>query len=218
MHSAELTLCGSAFVAADLVERYGADPDAVRVVPLRPRWPSATRRSRTGRRTCSPSAICAQEEPRPPGGAFTALRAGELPEHRLVLAGAGRPALRVRAPGVELTGWLDDAGLDALMRGADVLVHPSLYEGFGLVVVEAMARGGAVAAADATALPETAATRPSSSTRSTQTTSPPPCCARGRGATSWPPSAASVPRSSPGTRPPRRRRSSIASCSSPRSA
>ena len=42
------------------------------------------------------------------------------------------------------------------MRGARCLVHPSLYEGFGLVVLEAMARGVPVACADATALPETA--------------------------------------------------------------
>jgi glycosyltransferase involved in cell wall biosynthesis len=44
-----------------------------------------------------------------------------------------------------------------LIRGAEVLVHPSLYEGFGLVVVEAMARGTPVLAARATALPETGA-------------------------------------------------------------
>ena len=42
---------------------------------------------------------------------------------------------------VALTGYVSDARLDALMRGADALVHPSLYEGFGLVLVEAMARG-----------------------------------------------------------------------------
>jgi len=40
------------------------------------------------------------------------------------------------------------------MRGADLLVHPSLYEGFGLVVVEAMARGVPVVASRTTSLPE----------------------------------------------------------------
>ena len=70
-----------------------------------------------------------------------------------MLAGAG--ARPLGGAGVEATGWLDDARLDALMRGADVLVHPSLYDGFGLVVLEAMARGVPVAAADAAALPAT---------------------------------------------------------------
>jgi glycosyltransferase involved in cell wall biosynthesis len=51
---------------------------------------------------------------------------------------------------------LGDERLDALMRGAACVVHPSHYEGFGLVVLEAMARGTPVACADATALPETA--------------------------------------------------------------
>ena len=54
-----------------------------------------------------------------------------------------------------MPGFVDDSGLDALMRGADALVHPSLYEGFGMAVVEAMVRGCPTVLARATALPET---------------------------------------------------------------
>jgi glycosyltransferase involved in cell wall biosynthesis len=56
---------------------------------------------------------------------------------------------------VDLPGYVDDARLDALLSGAEVVVHPSLYEGFGLVLLEAMVRGVPVLAARATALPET---------------------------------------------------------------
>ncbi|MFH4258753.1 glycosyltransferase, partial [Acinetobacter baumannii] len=87
--------------------------------------------------------------------AFGRLRAEGLP-HRLVLAGRDfGVGAQLRAPGVELPVFVADAELDALLRGADLLVHPSLYEGFGLVVVEAMVRGCPVVLARATALPET---------------------------------------------------------------
>jgi glycosyltransferase involved in cell wall biosynthesis len=78
----------------------------------------------------------------------------------LVIAGsdAGEGA-RLRAEAGDeplvLTGYVSDARLDGLMRGAVALVHPSLYEGFGLVLLEAMVRGVPVVAARATALPET---------------------------------------------------------------
>ena len=92
--------------------------------------------------------------------AFAACDASEEMPHRLVLAGvdSGEGARLRRLAGaqpIELTGYVSDAQLDALIRGADVLVHPSLYEGFGLVVLEAMARGTPVIAARATALPQT---------------------------------------------------------------
>jgi glycosyltransferase involved in cell wall biosynthesis len=46
---------------------------------------------------------------------------------------------------VRFTGWVDDATLDGLYRAADCFVFPSLDEGFGLPVLEAMLRGVPVA-------------------------------------------------------------------------
>jgi glycosyltransferase involved in cell wall biosynthesis len=55
---------------------------------------------------------------------------------------------------VVLTGYVADATKAALLGGADALVYPSLYEGFGLPVLEAMACGTPVIASDVAALPE----------------------------------------------------------------
>jgi len=64
----------------------------------------------------------------------------------------------LRADGLEArVRWLDDITddeLPALYRGATALIAPSLYEGFGLTLVEAMACGTPVAAAHATSYPE----------------------------------------------------------------
>lgn len=46
--------------------------------------------------------------------------------------------LEVSSPGVEFTGFVSDARLGALYRGASVFVLPSLFEGFGLPVIEAL--------------------------------------------------------------------------------
>ena len=51
---------------------------------------------------------------------------------------------------------MPDALLPGLYAGAELFALPSLYEGFGLPVLEAMACGTPVVAADATALPTTA--------------------------------------------------------------
>ncbi len=57
-------------------------------------------------------------------------------------------------PVVMRTGFLDDADLAVLYRAAEVFVFPSLYEGFGLPVLEAMACGGCVVARNASAMSE----------------------------------------------------------------
>jgi glycosyltransferase involved in cell wall biosynthesis len=59
----------------------------------------------------------------------------------LVFAGEGRLAGSLGADGVTVLGQVSDAELDALYRGALALVMPSLLEGYGLPVAEALARG-----------------------------------------------------------------------------
>jgi glycosyltransferase involved in cell wall biosynthesis len=55
---------------------------------------------------------------------------------------------------VRLTGWIDRGDLEALYREARVFVYPSLIEGFGMPILEAMARGVPVASSTAGALIE----------------------------------------------------------------
>jgi glycosyltransferase involved in cell wall biosynthesis len=57
---------------------------------------------------------------------------------------------------VRFLGWTTAETLEALYALAAAFVYPSLYEGFGLPVLEAMARGVPVACSNATSLPEVA--------------------------------------------------------------
>jgi len=57
---------------------------------------------------------------------------------------------------VIFTGFITDQELDSLMRRALFLVYPSLYEGFGIPVLEAMRLGIPVITSNTTALPEVA--------------------------------------------------------------
>jgi glycosyltransferase involved in cell wall biosynthesis len=83
-------------------------------------------------------------------------RAGVLSEHRLVLAGpAGwkNKSLQQRlreanAHGLVLAGYVPDESMPMLYAGADALVFPSSYEGFGMPVLEARACGARVVTTD----------------------------------------------------------------------
>lgn len=88
----------------------------------------------------------------------------DLPHH-LVLAGKegwrGREVKEAAqrcglAERIHFTGHVEDEALVELYNGCEVFVFPSLYEGFGIPVLEAMACGCAVACSGSTALPEVA--------------------------------------------------------------
>ncbi|HEY4348237.1 MAG TPA: glycosyltransferase family 1 protein [Gaiellaceae bacterium] len=89
-----------------------------------------------------------------PLAALAAARAVDLP---LVVAGPEKdPELvrELRAGGAELRGYVTQPELADLYRAAAMLVLPSRFEGFGLPVLEAMACGTPVVAADEPALRE----------------------------------------------------------------
>lgn len=76
------------------------------------------------------------------------------PQLRLVLTGGGMDGLGPLPDWVDARGNVPRAELLELYRTASCLVFPSLYEGFGMPPIEAMASGCPVAASSAGALPE----------------------------------------------------------------
>jgi len=74
----------------------------------------------------------------------------------LVHAGSGRGYMRAEQGGhLRELGYVEERLLPGLYAGALALAMPSLYEGFGLPCLEAMACGTPVVASNTTALPET---------------------------------------------------------------
>jgi glycosyltransferase involved in cell wall biosynthesis len=73
--------------------------------------------------------------------------------HSHVLAGTSSPEV---THNTLLLDRIDDADLPTLIAAARVFAYPSLYEGFGLPPIEAMACGTPCMVANATALPEVA--------------------------------------------------------------
>lgn len=88
----------------------------------------------------------------------------ECPHHLVLAGGSGWDMERIRAElgsegladRVHPLGFVSDAALRALYRRASMYVHPSLYEGFGLTLLEAMAAETPVITSNRSSLPEIA--------------------------------------------------------------
>jgi glycosyltransferase involved in cell wall biosynthesis len=152
----------------DLAQHLGTSPDKVDVAPLGvtprpPVEPDGGVRERLG--LGDGPVLLSVSAKRPHKNLMRLLEAVALLEERPVLVLPGYPTpheqeLRERAQALGVhavfPAWLPAADLEGLYAIATAFVFPSLAEGFGLPVLEAMARGVPVACSDRSSLPEVA--------------------------------------------------------------
>lgn len=165
---ADVIATPSNWVGGTIVDRFGIDPDRVMTVPayalpaMEPAEPSTQMEDvlRRGPVLLYPAMTMEHKNHAILFEAFA--RAATIrPDLQLVCVGAvGRDndtigmAARRASDRIHMLGHVPEADLAVLMRGADALVFPSRYEGFGLPILEAQQLGVPVISSDATALPE----------------------------------------------------------------
>lgn len=172
LRAADHVIAVSEAARCDLLRFFSLRPDKVSVTRLaagqrfRPQTGGAVQRVRGA--YCLPDSFILYVGINKPHKNLPALidAYAQLPPRQtppLVIAGAWDrryPQARLRAKqrgldrSVRFLGPIRDADLPALYGAATVFVFPSLYEGFGLPVLEAMACGAPVACANVASLPE----------------------------------------------------------------
>jgi glycosyltransferase involved in cell wall biosynthesis len=168
--TARLVLVPSEYTRRTVIERLNIDPSIVIVVPhgVSPREGKEATQEIRGRYDISGPFFLYPAITYPHKNHLVLIDAFAKvlkthPETTLVLTGAkGSMEVRMRSAiqglgigdRVKRLGYIPSDDLDALYHEAVAMTFPSRFEGFGAPVLEAMARGCPVIAADATALPE----------------------------------------------------------------
>lgn len=161
---ADLVITPSRATADDLLDRTGIDDARVRVTPLAAALPHGTGRASVAlpeRYVLSVGTLEPRKNLARLVRAYRRAAASGL-DHALVLAGprgwrSGELDRELAAGGagdIVVLGALGADDLDAAYRGASAFAYPSLLEGFGLPVLEAMARGVPVVASTDRAIGE----------------------------------------------------------------
>jgi O-antigen biosynthesis alpha-1,3-rhamnosyltransferase len=175
LRKASLVLTDSSFVRQEVIETFGMAPERVVAIPLgvsplfRPQSEQETRPLLARRGLAHGQYLLSVGTLEPRKNLATVLRAyAALPpatQEKIPLVLAGLPgwnfgalateiAPLVAAGKVRAVGYLSRPDLAALIAGAATLIYPSLYEGFGLPPLEAMACGVPPIVSNASSLPE----------------------------------------------------------------
>lgn len=175
LERADRVLTDSQFIADEIHEKLGVSRDKLRVVALgvdpsyHPREPEALSAAmqRHGLVAGGYLLVVATQEPRKNlirlAHAYAALPARLRQRHPLIIVGArgwlNADLERVLAPleaagSSRRLGYVSEADLPLIYAGAKAFAFPSLYEGFGLPVLEAMASGIPVLTSNVSSLPE----------------------------------------------------------------
>jgi glycosyltransferase involved in cell wall biosynthesis len=167
-------ITGSVFSKTSIIESFNIDPSKVRVIPngvsplFRPVEGELARQqfNLPEQYVLFVGSLEPRKNLKTLLLAFERLRARpSLKDLGLVLVGCSNgnfsdpdlaSAFRQLDGGVTTLGYVPDEALPALYSGALAFAYPSLYEGFGLPVLEAMACGAPVIVANTTSLPEVA--------------------------------------------------------------
>ncbi|HNY39221.1 MAG TPA: glycosyltransferase family 1 protein [Bryobacteraceae bacterium] len=156
----DLIACVSNYTAQMVEELLNVDRSRIRVTPHGVRFP---RKHSEARREKIILHVGAIQKRKNLVRLVEAFETGCGPDWRMVLAGsAGYGSEQVMAritasparARIEVTGWVDDATVLRLYTQASVFAFPSLDEGFGIPVLEAMAQATPVIASNRAALPE----------------------------------------------------------------
>ncbi|MEC4815282.1 MAG: glycosyltransferase family 1 protein [Scytonema sp. PMC 1069.18] len=175
LHQAKHIISVSAHTAKDIVQILKIAPERITVAPngvdslFRPLSPTEFKAFRQ-QHQISPDTICllnvGSNQPRK--NVFTvlkavqALRAQEVSVHLLKTGADFTREQKVFIQKYNLDNCItylgkpDKASLVEIYNAADILLSPSLYEGFGITILEAMACGTAVITSNVTSLPEVA--------------------------------------------------------------
>jgi glycosyltransferase involved in cell wall biosynthesis len=157
---AELIICVSQFTANQVGELLGVESGRLRVIPHGTRFPAVTGENLREPLILHTGAIQHRKNLLRLVEAF---EQAAPPPWRLVLAGSdgfgaaeihARIAASVARERIETPGYVSDSALARLYRRVSLFAFPSLDEGFGIPVLEAMAQGIPVISSNRSALPE----------------------------------------------------------------